>query len=342
MAPARTNGDGTLTPKNAPGTFIVLPKSLYTVYGPSIGPAGIAVYGALATFSPHIAPSRDALSQMLGVTSRHVEQTIKTLEGVGLVRVERETGRRNIYHLVSPRTSEPGSPHQRTTFATTSEPGSPKEEQRKKNKKEEQPPPPAADDAIADTGGGGGGEGGVIFALPENLVHSDEQEQAITLLKAANVSHKHATRLAAAHPIGLIRVVLQHAFRQSGLRSQGGFIVSQLDDPAGNGYRRDVSGEWHSPELPSVMVGGVPMSASTVLRYGDFLDGSAESPPVRRKIEVAVIVEPTTSRDREPPDSKAEVTNEPRSAGSAWLQLRGQSKVADATSPAQGKKVKAT
>ena len=62
------------------------------VYGPRIGPYGIAVYNVLVRYaqgSGQCWPSQDTIAKTLGIGRKKVNQTVKDLADAGLIRVER-------------------------------------------------------------------------------------------------------------------------------------------------------------------------------------------------------------------------------------------------------------
>jgi hypothetical protein len=86
------------------GKFYWIKNEVLEKIGPVTGPYGVAVYNVLAYFcngySRKAFPSIRKISQMLGISNDKVIEAIEKLESLGVIKIEREPGKVNIYQLV--------------------------------------------------------------------------------------------------------------------------------------------------------------------------------------------------------------------------------------------------
>ncbi len=72
--------------------FYIVDNAVLDIYGPKIGPYGIAVYSALARYADReqtCYPSLKSIASKTGISRRTVIGTLQKLVGLGLIEVER-------------------------------------------------------------------------------------------------------------------------------------------------------------------------------------------------------------------------------------------------------------
>jgi DNA-binding MarR family transcriptional regulator len=85
--------------------FFRIPNALLHQYAGSIGPAGIAVFNAIARHANsknHCWPSIKTIARLAGISPRQASKTIKRLYEVGLIGITRNPGSSNHYTLLLP------------------------------------------------------------------------------------------------------------------------------------------------------------------------------------------------------------------------------------------------
>ena len=72
--------------------FYIVDNAVLDIYGPKIGPYGIAVYSALARYADHEGacyPSTGSIARKTGICRRKVVSTIQLLADFKLIEIER-------------------------------------------------------------------------------------------------------------------------------------------------------------------------------------------------------------------------------------------------------------
>jgi hypothetical protein len=86
------------------GKFYWIKNEVLEKIGPVTGPYGVAVYNVLAYFCNGYErksfPSITKICRMLGAGRDKVEEAIGKLENIGVIKVERQPGKVNVYYLV--------------------------------------------------------------------------------------------------------------------------------------------------------------------------------------------------------------------------------------------------